>query len=78
MTASCWASAQFGENGDADDFSGEAVGGIAVGTAGFAGIGETFLLIHGDWIVDFTADACGSQVLLEGIAPAFTMTRRVY
>ena len=64
--------AQFREDGDADDLPGKAVGGAAVGTAGVAGVGEAFLLIHRDRVVDFAADACGSQMRLESIAPAFT------
>lgn len=60
--------AKFGIDGDVEDFGGELVGDVAALARGFRSIGEAFLLIHGEWVVNFAADLVGLQVVAQGIA----------
>lgn len=47
------------------------MGDLATHARGGWGVGEAFLLIHGDGIVDLAADFGGGQMVAQGVAAAF-------
>ena len=62
------ASSQLCVYGNTENFIGKLVSHLAIAAAEIFRVGKTFLLIHGDRIIDLAADVMSEQMRLQGIA----------